>query len=160
MIVEKDKVVAFNYTLKDDEGNVLDSSEGRQALEYLHGASNIIPGLETALEGKSKGDEVAAVIEPADAYGERDDALVGQVPRDHLSGIEDLQIGMQLEAQTPEGPRVVYVLAMDDNSVTIDANHPLAGMRLHFDLTVAEIRDATDDEVAHGHAHGAGGHQH
>jgi len=160
MIVEKDKVVSFNYTLKDEEGNLLDSSDGREALAYLHGAGNIIPGLEDALSGKSPGDDVTAVIEPAQAYGQRDDSLVGQVPRENLDGIDELKVGMQLEARTPEGPRVVHVVDVADDSVTIDANHPLAGKTLHFDLTVAEVRDATTEELEHRHPHGPGGHQH
>ncbi len=160
MVITKDKVVSITYTLKDADGNVLDSSEGADALVYLHGARNIIPGLETALDGKSAGDAVNAVLAPADAYGEREDAMVEQIPRAQLQEIKDLEIGMQLEANTPEGPRIVQVVAMDDDHVTIDANHPLAGMTLHFDLAVADVRDATAEEVEHGHPHGFGGHEH
>ena len=156
MIVEKDKVVSFNYSLKDADGTVLDSSDGSDALAYLHGAGNIIPGLETALEGKAVGDAVAVVVEPAQGYGERDESLVGQIPRENLEGIDDVQIGMQLEAHAPEGPRIVHVVSMDDASVTIDANHPLAGMTLHFDLTEAEVREAKTEEIEHGHTHGPG----
>ncbi len=160
MVITKEKVVAFNYTLKDEDGNVLDSSEGTDALEYLHGADNIIPGLEAALDGKSVGDEVNAVITPDQAYGERRDELVEQVPREHLQEIPDLEVGTQLEANTPDGPRVVQVVAMDDDHVTVDANHPLAGMTLHFDVNVASVRDATAEEVEHGHPHDPDAHEH
>ena len=157
MIAEKDKVVSIDYTLKDPESQVLDSSEGREPLAYLHGAGNIIPGLEAAIDGKSKGDTVSAVIAPEEAYGQRDDALVGKVAKADLEGIPGIAIGSQLQADTPEGPRIVTVVAMDDESVTIDANHPLAGVTLHFDVTVAEIREATPEELEHGHPHGDGG---
>ncbi|MDH3640273.1 MAG: peptidylprolyl isomerase [Gammaproteobacteria bacterium] len=160
MIVAKDKIVSFDYTLKDSEGIVLDSSEGREPLAYLHGADNIIPGLEDALSGKSSGDQVSAVIEPENAYGPRDDALVGKVPKENLEGVEDIQIGLQLQVQTPSGSKVVHVTHIDEETVTIDANHPLAGVTLHFDVTVTEVRDATAEEVEHGHAHGPGGEHH
>ena len=156
MIIEKGKVVSFDYELKDDDGNLLDSSEGKQPLAYLHGAGNIIPGLETAMEGKVVGDHVTTVIAPEDAYGFRDEGMVGRVPLENLDGIEGLHVGMELEARTPAGPRVVRVIAMDEQSITVDANHPLAGVTLHFNVTVTEIRDATDEELAHGHPHAEG----
>jgi FKBP-type peptidyl-prolyl cis-trans isomerase SlyD len=160
VIVEKDKVVSFDYMLKDSDGKELDSSEGGEPLTYLHGAGNIIPGLEAALSEKSAGDAVSAVIEPENAYGQRNEDQVAKVPRENLQGIEDLAVGMQLQAQTPAGPRIVRVADMDDENVTIDANHPLAGVTLHFDVTVTDVRDATTEEIEHGHAHGVGGHQH
>jgi FKBP-type peptidyl-prolyl cis-trans isomerase SlyD len=160
VIIENGKVVTFQYQLKDADGTVLDSSEESAPLAYLHGAGNIIPGLETVFDGRTAGDEFSAVIEPEDAYGLRDEGLIGQVPRENLQGIDDLQVGMELEARTPEGLRVVQVVAMDDDHVTIDANHPLAGRTLHFHLTVTEVRDATAEELEHGHAHGPDGHGH
>ena len=160
MIVETNKVVSIDYTLKDADGQVLDSSESNGPLTYLHGASNIIPGLEAALNAKSVGDTLTAVIEPEDAYGVREDSRVAKVPRQNLQGIEDLSVGVQLRAQTPSGPLVVRVVDMDDETVTLDANHPLAGVALHFDVTVVEVRDATPEELAHGHVHGAGGQHH
>jgi FKBP-type peptidyl-prolyl cis-trans isomerase SlyD len=160
VIVEKNKVVSFDYTLKDSDGNQLDSSMGRQPLTYLHGAGNILPGLEARLSDKTVGDTVLAVLEPEDAYGRRDEAQMAKVPRENLQGIENLAVGMELQAQTPGGPRIVRVADVDDESVTIDANHPLAGVTLHFDVTVTEVRDATAEEIEHGHAHGEGGHQH
>ncbi len=160
MNIEQGKVVSIDYTLKNSEGEVLDTSEGREPLPYLHGSGNIIPGLEAALDGKSSGDQVNAVIEPEKAYGVRDENQVGKVARSDLEGVGDISIGTQLQAQTPQGPRVVVVVEMDDESVTIDANHPLAGETLHFDVTVGEIRDATAEEVEHGHAHAPDGEPH
>jgi len=160
VIVEKDKVVSFDYMLKDSDGNKLDSSEGGEPLSYLHGAGNIIPGLEAALSEKSAGDTLSAVIAPEDGYGQRSEEQVAKMPRENLQGIEDLAVGMQLQAQTPGGPRMGRVPEVDDETVTIDANHPLAGVTLHFDVTVTDVRDATAEEIQHGHAHGVGGHQH
>lgn len=161
MQVSKDKVVSIDYTLKDDAGQVLDSSTGRAPLPYLHGAGNIIPGLEAALEGKTKGERVQVSIAPADGYGERDEQMVQEVPRQQLAQIPNLQAGMQLAAQTPDGGRrIVTIVHVDDNVVRIDANHPMAGRTLHFDVTISDLRDATQDEIAHGHAHGPDGHHH
>jgi FKBP-type peptidyl-prolyl cis-trans isomerase SlyD len=160
VIVAKDKVVSFEYTLKDSAGSVLESSEGGAPLAYLHGADNIIPALEDALDGKSAGDRLTAVIEPEDAYGLRDESLVSQVPRRQMSGIADLEVGLEIEAQTPDGPRIVCVTGIDEETVTIDANHPLAGETLHFDVAVVEVRSATIEELEHGHVHGPGGHHH
>lgn len=156
MIIEKNKVVAFNYTLKDREGQLLDTSQGREPLTYLHGAGHIIPGLESALDGKAAGDQFTAVVEPDDAYGQPDEAMTGKVPKANLDGIENVSVGTQLQAQTPEGPRIVRVVDMDDDTVTIDANHPLAGVTLHFDVTVGDVRDATAEEIEHGHVHRPG----
>lgn len=153
MIAEANKVVSIDYTLKNDDGDVLDSSEGREPLAYLHGAGNIIPGLEQAISGKKAGDSLSTVVLPEEAYGPRDEAQVAQVPRAHLAGIENLSVGMQLQAETPQGPRIVQVVEVADESVTIDANHPLAGMTLHFDVRVTDVRDATESELEHGHVH-------
>lgn len=160
MVIGDQCVVSFDYTLTDTDGNVIDSSDGREPLSYLHGAGNILPALESELSGKSTGDEFSTVIEPENGYGVRDNSLVGQVPLSDLEGIPNLEVGAQLEAETPEGPRVVVVTAVNDDSVTIDANHPLAGVTLHFAVKVAEIREATPEELEHGHAHGPGGHNH
>ena len=160
MIAEKDKVVFFDYTLKDSEGNVLDSSEGAAPMPYLHGAQNIVPGLEAELEGKSAGDKFVAVIEPEQAYGVHNDDLIDKVPREDFEGIENLEVGLQLEAETPDGTRIVRVAEVEEDMVTIDANHPLAGETLHFDVTVTEVREATAEELEHGHVHGGGGCDH
>lgn len=160
MNIEQGKVVSIDYTLKNSDGQVLDSSEGREPLPYLHGAGNIIPGLEAALDGKAEGDQLNAVIPPEEAYGQRDEAQIGKVARTDLQGVGDISVGTQLQAQTPQGPRIVVVTDMDEESVTIDANHPLAGETLHFDVTVCDVRDATPEEIEHGHAHAPGGPPH
>ena len=157
MQIASDKVVAIHYTLKNDAGDVLDTSEGREPLAYLHGANNIIPGLEKALEGKAAGDKVDVSVEPAEAYGERQEQLVQEVPREAFQGVDDIQPGMQFNAQGPQGPVLVTVVEAGEETVKIDGNHPLAGQKLHFDVEVADVRDATDDEKTHGHAHGEGG---
>ena len=160
MTIAKDKVVSIDYTLTGDQGNVIDSSQGKQPLAYLHGAGNIIPGLENALEGKNQGDQVKVSIAPDQAYGPKDDRLIQQVPRTAFQGVDQVQAGMQFQANTQQGPRLITVVDVQGDQVTIDANHPLAGQTLHFDVNVVGIREATDDEKTHGHAHGTGGHQH
>jgi FKBP-type peptidyl-prolyl cis-trans isomerase SlyD len=159
MQIEDQKVVSIDYTLTGSDGQVIDSSEGRGPLAYLHGAGNIIPGLEKALAGKSAGDAVNAKIPPSEAYGEKDPQLVQAVPRDRFPA-QDIKVGMQFQAQGGGQSRVVTVVNVDPENVTIDANHPLAGQTLNFDVKVVEVRDATQEELAHGHVHGAGGHQH
>ncbi len=159
MIVDKHKVVSIDYVLKDSEGRVLDSSDAGESLTYLHGADSIIPGLENALHGRSPADEFSVVVEPEDGFGPRDDSNAVEIPRDRMDGTDDVTVGMQLQVRTSDGPRVVYVVALSDSTVTIDANHPLAGVALHFDVTVIEVRDATSEEIAHGQLHDAHGHQ-
>ncbi len=148
MIVEDDKVVSIQYALKNSGGDLLDSSEGRDPLKYLHGAGNIIPGLEAGLNGKTAGDELSIVIQPEDAYGAHDASRVAELPKEHLGSIEGLAVGAELQAQTPSGPLVVRVVEIGDDTVTVDANHPLAGVALHFDVTVVDVRDATPEEIA------------
>lgn len=154
MQIAKDKVVSIEYTLKDDQGTLLDTSEGRDPLAYLHGAGNIIPGLEQALEGKQAGDQLSVRIEAKDAYGERNDQLQQDVPRELFEGVDDVQAGMQFQAQTEAGVQVVTVKAVADDTVTVDANHPLAGVPLNFDVNIVEVRDAEAAELEHGHVHG------
>ncbi len=153
-------VVSIDYTLTDDEGEVLDSSEAGAPLVYLHGADNIIPGLETALTGKSKGDALKVVVSAEDGYGEYDDSLVAEVERDRFPGADEIELGDQFQANTPDGPRMVTVIGIDDEAITIDANHPLAGETLHFDVKIVDVRAATKEEIQHGHVHGEGGHHH
>ena len=159
MNITHNAVVAFHYTVKDEDGVKLDSSEGGTPLTYLHGANNIIPGLERALEGKSKGDSLDVNIPPAEAYGEYIDALVESVPREAFQGAE-VEVGMRFEAQTNNGPISVVITHIEGDQVTVDGNHPLAGQRLTFEVKVADIRDASEDELAHGHIHGEGGVHH
>ncbi len=154
-------VVAIDYTLRNDEGEVLDSSEGAQPLAYLHGAANIIPGLEQALLGKKAGDELEVSVEPEDAYGEFSLELVATLERSMFEGVEELLPGMQFHASAPDGGmQVVTVRDVDGDQVTVDGNHPLAGQRLHFKVKVVSVREATAEELDHGHAHGEGGHHH
>ncbi|MDR0450322.1 MAG: peptidylprolyl isomerase [Treponema sp.] len=159
MKVEKDRVVAIDYTLTDDNNQVIDSSSGAEPLEYLHGHRNIIPGLERALEGMAAGDKLTLTVSAGDAYGERDEKLVMDVPLSRFDGVEQVEKGMQFEAQTPEGRRVVTVTGVDGENVTLDGNHPLAGRDLNFDVTVKSVREAKAEELSHGHVH-SHGHDH
>ena len=160
MKVTKHRVVTIDYTLKDSEGEVLDTSEGEEPLQYIHGTDTLVPGLERRLEGTSPGDEIAVTVEPADGYGLRDDELVVSMPRERFSEIDDLSVGMQLEARNDEGPQLITVTEIGDEAVTVDANHPLAGAVLHFDVSVREVRQATSEEIEHGHVHSGHGHHH
>ena len=161
MQIADKKVVAIDYTLKDDDGQVIDTSDGQDPLYYLHGADNIIPGLENALTGKSTGDALQVTIAPGDGYGERNDQLQQTVPRANFADVDEVEIGMQFRATGDDGSEVVVtVVEVGDDTVTLDGNHPLAGVTLHFDVTVREVRDASEEEIAHGHVHGPGGHHH
>jgi len=160
MKISQNKVVSIDYRLRNDAGDVLDSSEGHGPLTYLHGASNIIPGLERELEGREAGDALQVTVEAADAYGERNPDLMQVVPSSMFEGVEKVEVGMQFQAQTPAGPQIVTIAKVEGDEGTVDGNHPLAGERLHFDVTVREVRDATPEEIDHGHAHGPEGHAH
>lgn len=160
MQATQDKVVSIDYTLTDEQGAVLDTSEGRGPLAYLHGAKNIIPGLERELEGKAAGEAFEAVVSPAEAYGERNQDLVQAISRSQFPEGADPKVGDQFNAQTPSGARPVTVVKIEGDAVTIDANHPLAGKELNFKGKVVDVRDATDEERQHGHPHGPGGHSH
>ncbi|MDP1677264.1 MAG: peptidylprolyl isomerase [Bacteroidota bacterium] len=160
MIVSKDKVVSIEYTLRDDSGEILDSSEGREPLAYLHGNGNIVHGLELQLEGKAKNDKLKVAVAPADGYGEFNAGDIIEVPREQFQDVKELEAGMQFTASGPAGHRVVTVTKVGDKIVTVDGNHPLAGKTLHFDVKIVDVRDASADELSHGHVHGAGGHHH
>ena len=160
MQIEANKVVSIDYTLKNDAGDVLDQSTPENPLNYLHGHNNLIPGLENALAGAATGDDIKASIPPAEAYGDYNENLIQAVPRNLFQGVDQVEPGMQFQAQTGQGMQVVTVRDVDDESVTIDANHALAGETLHFDVTVKDVRDASEEELAHGHVHGPGGHEH
>lgn len=161
MTIAQQKVVTIHYKVVDvDSGEVIDSSEGGQPMTYLHGAQNIIPGLEQALEGKQVGDEFETTIAPADAYGEYSDERVQQVPMEAFQGVEKVEPGMAFTAQTEHGPVNLIVTEVDEATVTVDANHPLAGKALNFSIKVESVRDASEEEMAHGHVHGEGGHHH
>ena len=160
MQITKNKVASINYVLKDNDGNVLDqSSDGSFA--YLHGASNIIPGLENALEGKKQGDKVQVTIKPEDGYGEQNPALIQQVPRSAFPEDMEIKAGMQFQAASDGGHEtLVTVTGVEGDQVTVDGNHPMAGQTLNFDVSVGEVRDASEEELSHGHVHGPDGHHH
>jgi FKBP-type peptidyl-prolyl cis-trans isomerase SlyD len=160
MQIAKNTVATIDYTLTDPQGMVIDTSKGREPLAYLHGASNIIPGLESALEGKSAGESVNVTVPPEKGYGPRDPNLIQPVPRTNFQSAGEIKPGMQFQAQTSDGARVVTVVKVDDKNVTVDANHPLAGMDLKFDVTVVGVREASEEEISHGHVHAPGGHPH
>ena len=161
MQISTNSVVLIDYTLTNDQGDVIDTSSGREPLAYLQGHQNIISGLESALEGKSAGDRVQVSIAPADGYGERDEALSQAVPRQMFEDADQVIVGMQFHTMTEQGhQQVVTVTAVDAENVTVDANHPLAGETLNFDVTVVEVREALPEELEHGHVHGPGGHHH
>ena len=156
-----DKTVAsFHYKLTDDSGTEIDSSEGKHPLAYVHGVGGIIPGLERELAGKTAGDSFQVRLEPEEGYGPRNEGMVQDVPRSQMPDGVEIQVGMQLQAQTEQGPHVVTVVQVEAETVRLDANHPLAGVALNFDVTVVEVRDATAEELEHGHVHGPGGHEH
>ncbi|OBS08045.1 FKBP-type peptidyl-prolyl cis-trans isomerase [Acidihalobacter prosperus] len=161
MQISNNTVVTIDYTLTDDAGEVIDSSRGGEPMAYLHGARNIIPGLEAALEGKSAGDVINVHVEPDDAYGPHHEGLIQAIDRSMFEGVDTLEVGMEFHAQANDGSmQVVRIVSVDGDDVTIDANHPLAGMPLNFDVTVVDVRDATEEELSHGHVHGPGGHAH
>ncbi|MDA7815287.1 peptidylprolyl isomerase [Porticoccaceae bacterium] len=161
MSIKDNSAVSFHYSLTDDEGQQLDSSAGKEPLAYLHGAGNIIPGLENALTGKAVGDSMTVAVSAAEGYGEVQQELIQDVPRTSFQGVEQIEVGMQFEAQTGQGGTVpVTVTAVTDETVTVDGNHPLAGKNLNFDVSIEAVRDATAEELEHGHVHGPGGHEH
>jgi len=158
--ISADLVVLIHYTLKDDSGEILDSSVGGEPLAYIQGHGNLVPGLEKALEGKRDGNTVAVTVAPAEGYGNRDEALVQRVPKRALQGSGEIRKGMQFQARTDDGMRLFTVIALTGDMVTLDGNHPLADKTLHFDVEVVSVRHATSEELEHGHVHGTGGHHH
>ena len=160
MQIAKNTVVQIEYTLFAPDGKVIDSSKGKSPLAYLHGVGQIIPGLEAALDGKSPGETLTVSVPADQGYGQKNPQLIQSVPRSNFKGVANIQPGMQFEAGTPQGKRVVTVTRVDANEVTVDANHPLAGMDLKFDIKIVGARIATQQELDHGHAHGEGGHHH
>jgi len=160
MQITTNHVVTLNYTLKDNDDNILDKSDD-SSFCYLHGASNIIPGLENALAGKVSGDAFSVTIQPEEAYGIHDEAKAQEVPRSMFPPEQEIQAGMQFNAQGPDGQAVVVtVKQVEDDTITVDGNHPLAGVTLNFEVIVMDIRDATAEELEHGHVHGPQGHPH
>lgn len=161
MYIANNSVVSIEYTLKDDEGNILDTSDGREVLSYLHGTGNIIPGLENALTGRTLGEKLSVSVSPEEGYGQRNEQLTQVVSRDMFESINNVEVGMQFHGQSPnEQPVIITVTAIEDDNITIDGNHPLAGINLNFDVKIVDIRDATAEELEHGHVHGPDGHHH
>ncbi|MDQ6958964.1 MAG: peptidylprolyl isomerase [Mariprofundaceae bacterium] len=160
MQISKHKVVTLDYTLTNDGGEVLDTSKGQEPLAYMHGTGFMIPGLEKALEGKTSGNSFSVTVEPRDGYGERDDDLVKVVEQAMFGGVEKLEVGMQFQAETDDGIEMVTITAVEGDKVTVDGNHPLADVTLNFGVQVVGVREASQEEIEHGHVHGAGGHQH
>ena len=160
MIIEKDKVVNFHYTLKNADGEEMESSRERDPMTYLHGANNIIVGLEKAMEGRKAGDTFEVTVEPEEAYGVRKEGNIQRVPLKRLKGLGKIMPGQILNLQTNEGPVQVTVVKVGRFNVDVDANHPLAGQKLTFDVEITDIREASAEETEHGHVHGPGGHHH
>ncbi|MEP1469945.1 MAG: peptidylprolyl isomerase [Halieaceae bacterium] len=153
-------VASFHYTLKNEAGEELETSRDSEPTAYLHGAKNIIPGLERALEGHVSGDSLEVEVKPEDGYGPRNPDRIQRVPTKHLIFKGKLRPGMTVQLNTSEGARPVTVAKVGRHSADIDANHPLAGQVLTFAIDITDVREASAEELAHGHAHGAGGHQH
>ncbi len=161
LTIESGRVVEIHYTLRDDTGEVMDTSDGDEALMYLHGSGHIVPGLERALEGKTVGDAVTVRVPPEDGYGVRDAERVLRVSRKDIPAGPEPEVGMELEAEGPDGdPLMLWVADIQGDEITLDGNHPLAGKTLHFEVAVHSVRDATEDEKHHGHVHGPDGHHH
>jgi len=160
MQIGEQKVVTLHYTLTDNEGRVIDQSEDG-SFAYLHGASNIIPGLENALSGKTAGEELSVAVSPEEAYGVRDESMLQQVPKNMFEDTNQIAVGTQFHAQGPNGEMlVVTVMEVQEEHVLVDGNHPLAGVELNFDVKIIDVRDASEEEVEHGHVHGPEGHHH
>ena len=160
MQIVDDTAVMIHYTLKNNAGEVLDSSEGDEPLAYIHGQGNIVEGLEKALAGKEAGAKLKVKVSPEEGYGERDKSRVQVVPKDAFEDAEEVKPGMRFQAQTDDGMAIVTVTAVSGADVTIDANHPLAGETLNFEVEVVSVRNCTKEELTHGHIHGPGGHHH
>jgi len=147
-------IVSFHYTLTNDAGEKLDTSSGQDPLKYLHGASNIVPGLEKALEGRKTGDTLKVEVQPEDGYGDVNPDMIKTIPPSAFEGVDDVRPGMQFQAQGPEGQiQMITVVEVTDEGIKINGNHPLAGQVLHFDVTIKDVREASEEELKHGHAH-------
>jgi len=162
MKVETQKAVTLAYTLTDTDGNILDKADANEPFIYLHGTGGVIPGLEKALDGKSIDEQLTVSLKASEAYGDYSDKLTSDVPKDMFAELDDkdMFVGAQFHAETDQGMQVVTVKAINDETITIDGNHPMAGKDLNFDVTVLAVRDATEDELSHGHIHAEGAHDH
>lgn len=156
MQISDNKVALIHYTLTNSDGEVLDSSDGSEPMAYLHGKGNLIPGLEKELQSKQQGDSLEVTVLPEEGYGPVVEEMIQTVPRDAFAGVEEINVGMRFEASTASGPVSVQVTGVEGDEVTVDGNHPLAGQTLNFKVEVMQVRDATADELEHGHVHGEG----
>ena len=160
MVIAHEKVVGIEYTLKSAEGEVIDSNDGHDLLYFIQGLGNIVSGLEKALDGKALGEKLDVFVKAADGYGDYNEESIHRIPKSQLKKLGTLREGMALQTQGPNGPEILTITEIQDEVVIADANHPLAGKDLYFSVRIGDIRDATSDELAHGHAHGPGGHHH
>jgi FKBP-type peptidyl-prolyl cis-trans isomerase SlyD len=160
MKITKDTVVQFNYKLTDESGQILESTEGDVPMLYLHGHKQMMKGVEAEMEDKEAGDTFTVTLAAKDAYGERQEGAEQRIPTKHLQGAKKWKKGMVATVQTEEGHRQVTVVKVGKFMITCDLNHPYAGKDVTFDIAIVEVRSATAEELSHGHAHGAGGHQH
>lgn len=160
MNIQNDSVVLMHYILTNENGDIIDTSDGREPLSYIQGHQNIIPGLEKEMLGKKVGDKFKAVVQPEEGYGVSNPALVQVLDRSVFQGVDEIEVGMQFQVQLENGPIIMSVTDVDGDNITIDGNHALADQVLTFDVEVVEIRNASAEELAHGHVHGVGGHHH
>lgn len=160
MTIDENKVVSFHYRLSNAGGEQIETSREREPMSYLHGSNKIIPGLERAMTGHEAGDEFSITVQPEDAYGVRTEANIQRIPLKRLGKIARPAVGQVLGLQTNQGPVQVTVLKVGKFNIDVDANHPLSGQTLTFDVEIMSVRDATQEELSHGHAHGEGGHDH
>jgi len=160
MLISKNKVVSFHYTLSDEQGEQMESSRERQPMSYLHGASNIIPGLEKAMTGRAAGEQFQVTVAPVDAYGEHRPERVQRIPAKHFRDARHLKPGQMVSIETRRGPVQAKVVKVGRFNIDVDTNHPLAGQTLTFDVEVTDVRDAMPEEISHGHVHGPGGAEH
>ena len=160
MQIQPNSVVTLHYTLTNNEGEIIDASDDGSFL-YMHGAMNIIPGLENALTGKSAGDEVSVKVSPEEGYGVKEAERIQEVPKEMFEGADQIEVGTQFHAQSPDGAAVVVtVVEVKEDVVVIDGNHALAGVELNFEVKIVDVREASEEEIAHGHVHGPHGHDH
>lgn len=157
MKIEHGKVAIIHYSLKNEAGDTIDSTQDQDPMGYLHGHNNLMPGLEAALEGKGQGDKFSVNLAPEDAFGPHNKEQIQEVPKEQFADLKDLTPGMHLQVKGPQGTEIVTVVTITDDTVTVDFNHPLAGQTLLFEIEVMDVREATEEEVQHGHVHGHGG---
>jgi FKBP-type peptidyl-prolyl cis-trans isomerase SlyD len=158
--IDADTVVTFHYTLRGEDGALIESSAGKEPVIYMHGHANIVPGLEREMAGKQAGDKFTSTVPAELAYGPHDPNAVHRIPTKHLATKGKIVPGQMVAVNTREGERYARVVKVGHFNVDLDLNHPLAGKTLVFEIELVDVRAATEEEIAHGHAHGPGGHGH